>query len=86
MSAATTPAASLAPSLHDSLLLAADPKLQQTVQLTRMVGEQAAMIKTLSEQLTHCGSDLRTRMKEVARLESSLAESEKNRTFDSTIP
>jgi len=84
MSAANTPATSLAPSLHDSRIPAADPKLQQIDQLTKMVGQQAAMIKTLSDQLTHCGSDLRTHMEEVARLENSLADSEKSRTFDST--
>jgi septal ring factor EnvC (AmiA/AmiB activator) len=76
-----TPATSLAPSLHDSAV-PVDPKLlQQLDQHTKTIGEQAAMIKTLNKQLTHCESDLQTHMEEVARLENSLADSEKNRTF-----
>ena len=84
----TTPATSIAPSLHDSVIPAIDPKLlQQLDQHTKTIGEQAAMIKTLNKQLTHCESDLQTHMDEVSRLENSLADSEKNRTFDLvTIP
>ena len=78
-----TPATSLAPSLQDSAITAIDPKLlQQLDQQVKTVGEQAAMIKTLNKQLTHCEADLQTHMEEVARLENSLADSEKNRAFD----
>lgn len=79
-----TPATSLAPSLQDSPIPTVDPKLlQQLDQQTKTIGEQEAMIKTLNKQLTHCESDLQTHMDEVGRLENSLADSEKNRTFDS---
>ena len=80
-----TPATSLAPSLQDSAISMVDHKLvQQLDQQTKTIGEQAAMIKTLNKQLTHCESDLQTHMDEVARLENSLADSEKNRTFQSS--
>ncbi|KAF9780579.1 kinesin-domain-containing protein [Thelephora terrestris] len=74
-----TPATSLAPSLQDSTIPAVDPKVvQQLDQQTKTIGEQAAMIKTLNKQLTHCESDLQTHMDEVNRLENTLADSEKN--------
>ena len=57
--------------------------LLQLDEQTKTIGEQAAMIKTLNKQLSHCESDLQTHMEEVNRLENSLADSEKNRTFDS---
>lgn len=53
----------------------------------KTIGEQAAMIKTVNKQLTHCESDLQTHMDEVAHLENSLADSEKNCKCGSrTIP
>ena len=80
-----SPATSLAPSLQDHAGTGVDPKLlQQLDQQTKTIGEQAAMIKTLNKQLTHCESDLQTHMDEVSRLENSLADSEKNRKSDPT--
>lgn len=39
------------------------------------------MIKTLNKQLTHCESDLQAHMDLVATLETSLTDSERNRTL-----
>ena len=44
------------------------------------IDEQEAMIKTLNKQLPHCESDLQTHMDLVSTLETSLGDSEKNRT------
>ena len=83
LDSSVTPATSPASSLQDSVIPAVDPELQQLDPRTKTISEQAAMIKALNKQLIHCESDLQTHMDEVARLESSLAESEENRTFDS---
>lgn len=45
------------------------------------IDEQEVMIKTLNKQLSHCESDLATHMDLVSTLETSLGDSEKNRTF-----
>ena len=45
------------------------------------------MIKTLGKRLTHREVGLQTQAEEVARLEVSVADSERNRTFDfGTVP
>ena len=60
----------------------ADSKLTAQVQeQAKQLDEQEAMIKTLNKQLTHCESDLQAHMDMVARLETSLADSEKNREY-----
>ena len=74
------PATSLAPPLQD--MSGVEPKLLQRIeQQEKTIAEQAAMIKALNKQLTHCESDLQIHMDEVSRLENSLADSEKNRTL-----
>lgn len=50
-------------------------------QQAKQIEEQEAMIKTLNKQLTHCESDLQTHMDLVSTLETSLGDSEKNRTL-----
>ena len=68
--------------LQDSAILVVDHKLfQQLNQQTKTIGEQAVIIKTLNKKLTHCESNLQTHMDEVAHLEKSLVDSEKNHTF-----
>jgi hypothetical protein len=71
---------------QDPAIPIVDAKLRQLDQQTKSidVDEQAATIKALNKLLTRCESDLQTYMDEVVRLESALADSEKNRTFDST--
>ena len=59
-----------------------DPKTAaQLAQQAKTIDEQEAMIKTLNKQLTHCESDLQAHMDMVATLETSLADSEKNREY-----
>ena len=72
---------------QDPVIPVVDAKLRQQLDQqakTIDVDEQVAAIKALSKLLTRCESDLQTYMDKVARLESALADSEKNRTFDST--
>lgn len=58
----------------------ADLKLMAQVQeQAKHMEEQEAMIKTLNKQLTHCETDLQAHMDLVNSLETSLADSEKNR-------
>ncbi|CAL1705613.1 unnamed protein product [Somion occarium] len=58
---------------------ASDSKLMAQVRdQAKQLDEQEAMIKTLNKQLSHCESDLQAHMDMVARLETSLADSEKN--------
>ena len=59
-----------------------DPKVvAQLAQQSKQLEEQEAMIKTLNKQLTHCESDLQAHMDQVAVLETSLADAEKNREW-----
>lgn len=56
--------------------------LVQVQQQAKHLEEQEVMIKTLNKQLSHCESDLQAHMDMVATLETSLADSEKNREYD----
>lgn len=59
-----------------------DAKTQQQLhEQARHLEEQETMIKTLNKQLTHCESDLQAHMDLVATLETSLTDSERNRTL-----
>lgn len=59
-----------------------DPKIViKLEEQTKHIDEQEAMIKTLNKQLTHCETDLQTHMDLVIKLENSLGDAEKNRTF-----
>jgi hypothetical protein len=71
---------------QDPVIPIVDAKLRQLDQEMKTidVDEQAAAIEALNKLLTRCESDLQTYMDEVVRLENALADSEKNRTFDST--
>jgi kinesin family protein 4/21/27 len=52
----------------------------QLEQQAKHIEEQDAMIKTLNKQLSHCETDLQAHMDLVSTLETSLGDSEKNRT------